>query len=488
MNVKLTHDTRRISILPLDILLTIMPFMAKHDQFSFMQTCRSVYRHGMGCFLRMCRIHNDSETLASFCRFVLQDPMRPQLIRVLVLDGLDLNCQNMQGSWAGEKRKFIAPTVLPSLERLFSQCRQVEELHIKDAEYLAQNDSIFASLSALRSLKVITFEDVHDKAANLLRCLRSPVVHAHIKISSEADETPVQTANETCLLLTGLRDTLHKLTIDDPRTSFTANGNHPFLYVHTLEVCGSQGGDCSLQAIAAVFPNLLNLTWRFWPFNTFEMTLGDIAYYRQESAKCNRHGWKLDMFKCCTQWAHLEAFEGPVRLWKCGALSSSDLPLFLATLNDVNTTHLDLDISSDSLTPLVLGDLFKDTTASVTHLRVHAWPTPRKGGQDLPPQTGLYVCVHLLAFMDSAHTLHMLQLHVIQITRELHHLELLEIRLPILGQIPALFSTSNYISMRKEFSALLGSKLFQVHHPVLRHILVSCEDPALGIPDELWRV
>lgn len=312
------HVLPRISVLPLDILLSIMPFMAKHDQFNLIQIRRTIYTHGLGSFLHTCHVQDYSGTLASFCRFVLQDPARPLLIRVLKLEDLNLDCRDLQGlvSWEKERRTLIASTLIPLLERPPSGCRRIEELHISDTEYLAQNESIFTSISLLRSLKVMTFDNVHDDAAKLLRCIRAPVMH--VEISSQCLKILLSTVDAIPLLVTGFRDTLCKLSLLDTRISFPTNTNgiNSFLHVHTLQVYSSQCGDCSLQAIAVMFPNLVNLTWNILPFIMFGKTVEDMTNYRQESQKRNSHGWKLDVFECCPQWVYLLAFKGPVRLWK----------------------------------------------------------------------------------------------------------------------------------------------------------------------------
>lgn len=81
-----------------------------------------------------------------------------------------------------------------------------------------------------------------------------------------------------------------------------------------------------------------------------------------------------------------------------------------------------------------------------------------------------------------------MQLQIIQLSQEMRHLEFLELRCTCTVTWSNSSFVPLYTSTRTELSELLSSESFTIRHAGLHYILVSSEDPAVRIPDELWQV
>ncbi|KAF7791431.1 hypothetical protein EIP86_002447 [Pleurotus ostreatoroseus] len=364
-----------------------MSYLRGTQLLYMMHTCRALYAAGAPYLLQSPVVLRSRARILSFCRYILIEPSRFDLLRSLEI--------RAPGRFETGPKADLFLAMLTHAKRL-------EELKILDTEILMSHERIASSLAALTSLRSIIFPALNEAACKVLHYSRSSL--EKVEISFWSDETlcpgdPVPLLSRFAHSLCELRVTYAEFLCHDIQ----------YPKVDTLFV-----DDCRFalaQPIVACFPNVRDLS--LWTGQEDEdLEEEEIEEHRQANIQAQKIvRWNciqhlrgdirsLYLLGLVCQVEHLDvhsAFLTASRADQLSSLLSEGQPFALSIrirVSEVNSTaiHRALCSNKDSLARLTIYVDYSDETApgdwdsagqcidflgsildhsSITHLVVH---------------------------------------------------------------------------------------------------------------------
>lgn len=219
-----------------DVLVAVMSYLYGSDLLSAMQTCHTLYSGGIPFLLRFPVVLRTRAKVLSFCRFVLVDPARFQLLRAL-----DISAPG----------RFKPGPKADLLLAMFMHAKYLEHLKISDCEILVSDQRIASAIAALASIKSLTLHTLNEAAYLVLALSQSDLVA--IEIGFWRDD--VMGPEDPVPLLKGFSHCLREL-----RVTYAEFLQHDILYpcVEILVI-----DDCRFalaQPLIGCFPNVNDLS------------------------------------------------------------------------------------------------------------------------------------------------------------------------------------------------------------------------------------
>ncbi|EMD35951.1 hypothetical protein CERSUDRAFT_96177 [Gelatoporia subvermispora B] len=271
--------------LNLDIYDYIMSLLDPDELVLMMRTCSTLRSAGIKYLVNWPGKLIGTETLRSFCQFVLQaTPSRIGLLRTLSLDLAYATSRD---------RATLDPII-----QVLSQAHNLRRLEMATgADMLLLNPDLVRVPYAMRSLRSLDLGQCGPEHADLLRTLQSPLEELKLTFM----RLPWNLSRRSPSLLINFRDTLHTLSI----YGYPLANEEPIVLprVHSLETSFC---DVSYDTtkMFAMFPNVTSMKFGDCSFLSLSMTDDEMDQVIKRNEALG-----LDH-----QWVHLRSLKGSAQV------------------------------------------------------------------------------------------------------------------------------------------------------------------------------
>lgn len=177
-----------------DLLIAVMSYLQGSSLIRMLHTCRALYAAGAPFLLHPPVVLRSRARVLSFCRYILIEPARFQLL-------LSLEIRAPGRFDAGPKADLFLTMLM--------HAKHLETLKVLNTDILRSDARIPAAVAALTTLKSVAFPALNEAATEILQCSRSSLTKVEIGFWGEETFGP----GDPVPLLTRFAHSLRELRV-----------------------------------------------------------------------------------------------------------------------------------------------------------------------------------------------------------------------------------------------------------------------------------